>query len=93
MTGLTPKQVEAKAFIAKFTRLNDAAPTYDQIREGLGLANKSGVHRLIVALERRGHLRRIPNCARAVEVISVSSERIRSFSDDELIAEVRRRGL
>lgn len=46
-----------------------ACPSFDEMREALGLKSKSGVHRLVIALEERGHLRRLPNRARAIELL------------------------
>ena len=68
---LTAKQKELLAFIN--VRLNDdgVSPSFDEMREALGLASKSGVHRLIGALEERGFIRRLANRARALEVIKL----------------------
>ena len=68
---LTAKQKELLAFIN--SRLGDdgVSPSFDEMREALGLASKSGVHRLIGALEERGFIRRLPNRARALEVIKL----------------------
>lgn len=65
----TRKQMEALAAIESLTRKNGVAPTYDDIREAVGLKSKSGISRLIVGLEERGLIRRIPGRARAIEVV------------------------
>mgnify|MGYP003575981977 FL=1 len=68
---LTAKQHELLLFINK--RLNDSgvSPSFDEMREALDLKSKSGVHRLISALEERGFIRRLPNRARALEVLKL----------------------
>jgi len=68
---LTAKQHELLQFIQ--VRLGDSgvSPSFDEMREALELKSKSGVHRLISALEERGFIRRLPNRARALEVIKV----------------------
>ncbi len=68
---LTVKQHELLLFINK--RLNDSgvSPSFDEMREALELKSKSGVHRLISALEERGFIRRLPNRARALEVLKL----------------------
>jgi repressor LexA len=68
---LTVKQHELLLFINK--RLNEAgvSPSFDEMREALDLKSKSGVHRLISALEERGFIRRLPNRARALEVLKL----------------------
>lgn len=66
---LTAKQRELLLFIQQ--RLGDTgvSPSFDEMREALELKSKSGVHRLISALEERGFIRRLPNRARALEVV------------------------
>ena len=68
---LTAKQRELLLFID--TRLKDGgvSPSFDEMREALDLKSKSGVHRLISALEERGFIRRLPNRARALEVVKL----------------------
>ncbi|WP_420382809.1 transcriptional repressor LexA [Novosphingobium sp.] len=66
---LTKKQHELLSFIQ--VRLEDSgiSPSFEEMKEALDLKSKSGVHRLISALEERGFIRRLPNRARALEVI------------------------
>ena len=66
---LTAKQRELLQFIT--VRLEDSgvSPSFEEMKEALDLKSKSGVHRLISALEERGFIRRLPNRARALEVI------------------------
>jgi len=72
---LTAKQRELLLFID--TRLNESgiSPSFDEMREALDLKSKSGVHRLISALEERGFIRRLPNRARALEVLKLPESR------------------
>lgn len=71
---LTPKQHELLAFINQ--RLTDTgiSPSFDEMREALDLKSKSGVHRLISALEEREFIRRLPNRARALEVVKLPED-------------------
>jgi repressor LexA len=66
---LTRKQHDLLNFI--HTRLREAGvpPSFDEMKDALDLRSKSGIHRLIIALEERGFIRRLPNRARAIEVI------------------------
>jgi repressor LexA len=68
---LTRKQNELLRFIQE--RLTDTGipPSFDEMKEALDLKSKSGIHRLITALEERGFIRRLPNRARALEVIKL----------------------
>src|SRR6478609_7404830 len=72
---LTAKQRELLLFIDR--RLHDSgiSPSFDEMREALDLKSKSGVHRLISALEERGFIRRLPNRARALEVVRLPETR------------------
>jgi repressor LexA len=66
---LTSKQHELLLFINRKLGERGVAPSFDEMREALDLKSKSGVHRLISALEERGFIRRLPNRARALEVL------------------------
>ena len=66
---LTAKQHELIQFIQKRLEETGISPSFEEMKEALDLKSKSGVHRLISALEERGFLRRLPNRARALEVI------------------------
>jgi len=65
---LTKKQLELLNFIHERVRETGIAPSFDEMKEALGLRSKSGVHRLINALDERGFIRRMPHRARALEV-------------------------
>ena len=68
---LTSKQHELLLFINKRLNETGVSPSFDEMREALDLKSKSGVHRLISALEERGFIRRLPNRARALEVLKL----------------------
>ena len=70
-TMLTVKQHELLTFINARLAEGGVSPSFDEMREALDLKSKSGVHRLISALEERGFIRRLPNRARALEVLRV----------------------
>jgi len=66
---LTSKQCELLQYINDRLGNTGVSPSFDEMREALDLKSKSGVHRLISALEERGFIRRLPNRARALEVL------------------------
>jgi repressor LexA len=66
---LTAKQHELLLFIQRRLEETGISPSFEEMKDALDLKSKSGVHRLISALEERGFLRRLPNRARALEVI------------------------
>jgi repressor LexA len=73
---LTRKQRELLQFIQE--RLTDTgiSPSFDEMKDALGLKSKSGVHRLITGLEERGFIRRLPHRARALEVTRLSDDQM-----------------
>jgi repressor LexA len=66
---LTRKQHELLRFIHERVRESGVPPSFDEMKDALDLKSKSGIHRLITALEERGFIRRLPNRARALEVL------------------------
>ena len=66
---LTAKQHELLLFIQRKLEESGISPSFEEMKEALDLKSKSGVHRLISALEERGFIRRLPNRARALEVL------------------------
>jgi repressor LexA len=68
---LTPKQKELLLFINERLKETGVPPSYDEMKEALDLRSKSGIHRLITALEERGFIRRLPHRARALEIIKL----------------------
>jgi len=68
---LTQKQKDLLVLIDARLKKDGVSPSYDEMKDSLGLASKSGIHRLITALEERGFIRRLPNKARALEVLKM----------------------
>jgi len=66
---LTRKQYDLLMFIHKRVQRDGVSPSFDEMKEALNLRSKSGIHRLITALEERGFIRRLAHRARAVEII------------------------
>ena len=58
---LTRKQSELLAYLSDHMQRHDVPPSFDEMRDALGLASKSGVHRLVSGLEERGYIRRLAN--------------------------------
>ena len=85
---LTRKQYELLVFIHGRLKESGVPPSFDEMKDALDLRSKSGIHRLIKALEERGFIKRLPNRARAIEVIrlpdsmqaSPATSRSRGFS-------------
>ena len=73
---LTAKQHELIRFIQTRLEQTGISPSFEEMKDALDLKSKSGVHRLISALEERGFLRRLPNRARALEVIRTPEESV-----------------
>jgi repressor LexA len=68
---LTRKQYELLMYIEAALRDGGVSPSFDEMKEALGLKSKSGIHRLITGLEERGFIRRLPHRARALEVLKL----------------------
>jgi repressor LexA len=68
---LTQKQKELLLFIHARLQETGVPPSFDEMKDALDLKSKSGIHRLITALEERGFIRRLPHRARALEVIKL----------------------
>lgn len=68
---LTPKQKELLMFINERLQDSGVPPSFDEMKVALNLRSKSGIHRLITALEERGFIRRLPHRARALEVLKL----------------------
>ena len=81
---LTRKQHELLMFIQQRIQDTGVSPSFDEMKEALSLKSKSGIHRLITALEERGFIRRLPHRARALEVVRLpetsAAPRSRGFS-------------
>ena len=100
MMGLTHKQRELLDFIGERMAVDGVSPSFDEMREAMGLKSKSGIHRLIDALEERGIIQRLPNRARAIEILEtprpiLAPSKARPLlreDTDTLIAEIEARG-
>jgi len=68
---LTKKQKNLLLFINKKIRSSGVSPSYEEMKNSLNLKSKSGIHRLISALEERGFIKRLPHKARALEVLKL----------------------
>ena len=66
---LTRKQYQLLTYIDNHLNSNGVPPSYEEMKDALDLKSKSGIHRLITALEERGFIRRLPHKARALEVL------------------------
>ena len=91
---LTRKQHELITFIQNRLEESGISPSFEEMKDALDLKSKSGVHRLISALEERGFIRRLPNRARALEVIktpegSVAKSTPRAANANDALAPLR----
>jgi repressor LexA len=68
---LTKKQLELLLFIDTYLKRQGTAPSFEEMKEAVNLKSKSGIHRLVTALEERGFLRRLAHRARALEVVKL----------------------
>lgn len=84
---LTKKQKELLMFIYERVRETGVAPSFDEMKDALNLRSKSGIHRLISALEERGFIRRMAHRARALEVVKLPEDFNGSLIQDEPPAE------
>ena len=66
---LTKKQIQLLDFIQKRMARDGVPPSFDEMKEALDLRSKSGIHRLVTALEERRFIRRLPHRARALEIV------------------------
>jgi repressor LexA len=92
---LTRKQYDLLIFIHQRTQRDGVSPSFDEMKEALDLRSKSGIHRLITALEERGFIRRLAHRARAIEVVKLPenmAERPRRGFTPSVIEGDRREG-
>ena len=71
---LTRKQNELLLYINRHLTEKGVSPSFDEMKEALGLKSKSGIHRLITGLEERGFIKRLPHKARALEVLRLPED-------------------
>ena len=84
---LTKKQKELLNYIQKFQSKNGVTPSYEEMKSALNLKSKSGIHRLVIALEERGFVKRLAHKARALEIIKdgISNIKISEKSKNNLV--------
>ena len=73
---LTGKQHQLLSYLIDYQAEKDITPSFDEMRAAIGLASKSGIHRLVSALEERGYIRKLPNRARAIEILRHPGSRL-----------------
>ena len=69
MMGLTPTQAVCLSAIREYVAHNGVSPTLQELADALGLAGRSGVHRVLRGLVERGHVRIVPGKARGIELV------------------------
>ena len=69
ITMLTFQQEKLLKFIINYQKENNVTPSFDEMKDGLDLKSKSGIHRIVSALEERGYIKKLNNRARAIEII------------------------
>jgi SOS-response transcriptional repressor LexA len=93
MKPLTQKQAE----LLRYLKSRKTCPSFEEMMKALGLRSKSGVHRLIEALIERGHIKRLPNRARAIELVEEphlpDTAILAALPIHAIAREIRRRGL
>ena len=82
---LTKKQLDLLEFIHKRVQKDGVPPSFDEMKEALDLRSKSGIHRLITALEERGFIRRLAHRARALEVVKLPDSMVAKGFDPVVI--------
>lgn len=82
MIGLTRKQAECLEFLERHLEEHGEAPSFNEIADAINLKSKSGVNRIINGLEERGRIRRLPNRARALEIVDQSRDALRFIAPD-----------
>ena len=80
---LTKKQYNLLVYINKINKETGQCPSFDEMKEAVGLRSKSGIHSLINSLEERGFIRKIPHKARALEVIKLPKFKPQAIIEEE----------
>jgi repressor LexA len=101
--GLTAMQAELLSYLRSRENGGQITPSYDEMSVAVGLATKSGIHRLIVALQARGYITRIPGASRSIqcthrpatatEPAALGKSRLSQFTVGQLIGELETRGM
>lgn len=90
---LTRKQLELLDFIRQRMELDGVPPSFDEMKEALDLKSKSGIHRLITALEERGFIRRLAHRARALEIVKLPEAMEKPGFTPRLVAKTTPKGI
>lgn len=85
---LTEKQYKLLVFINKVLKETGCSPSFDEMKEAVGLKSKSGIHALISALEEREFIRKLPHKARALEVIKMPKFKPKAILEEEKKREI-----
>ncbi len=80
---LTQKQYNLLMYINKVNRETGQCPSFDEMKDAIGLKSKSGIHALIISLEERNFIRRMPHKARALEVVRLPKFKPQAVIDEE----------
>ena len=81
---LTHQQQKLLQFINNFQLKSNVTPSFDEMKDGLGLKSKSGIHRILSALEERGYIRKLNNRARAIEVLKIPKNKTEGFNNKSI---------
>lgn len=83
-TMLTYQQEKLLQFINNFQLKSNVTPSFDEMKDGLGLKSKSGIHRILSALEERGYIRKLNNRARAIEVLKFPNNKTKYSNNNSI---------
>lgn len=81
---LTYQQEKLLQFINNFQLKSNVTPSFDEMKDGLGLKSKSGIHRILSALEERGYIRKLNNRARAIEVLKFPNNKTKYSNNNSI---------
>ena len=81
---LTHQQEKLLQFINNFQIKSNVTPSFDEMKDGLGLKSKSGIHRILSALEERGYIRKLNNRARAIEVLKFPKNKTEHYNNNSI---------
>ena len=81
---LTYQQEKLLQFINNFQLKSNVTPSFDEMKDGLGLKSKSGIHRILSALEERGYIRKLNNRARAIEVLKLPNNKTEHSNNNSI---------
>ena len=81
---LTHQQEKLLQFINNFQLKSNVTPSFDEMKDGLGLKSKSGIHRILSALEERGYIKKLNNRARAIEVLKFPNNKTKYSNNNNI---------